>query len=410
MYPVLLDLGFYELRSYGVFVAIAIVAGIWFSARGARLKGLDPSAITDASWPIVVAGLVGARLYYIAFSEPAYYLAHPFEILAVWHGGLSVHGALLGGLAAALWDIRRRGVRFWRFADAVAPGLILGQTVGQIACLLNGDTYGRPTTLPWAITFTDPRAMAPLGVPLHPIQIYELFAYLAVFLVVWQVSRHAKQDGAVILSYAVAYGVVRFAMEFFRGDPPVVAGIIVPQAMSVLLLAGALVAWLSMFAPLAVPRRRAAEVAGPVARDPASFVRKGLLLLLPIGAGAVAVGSLSALRSPRDRGYHAVARWRIPGGAGRFIAVGPEPTPDELRALGEQLREEFQPLNNAVVMIFDDAEAARQARRGSRIIGEERYQAALAHQRAMYVKQAARGEDSLVIYDRYPSAREVIRY
>ncbi|MBI3028654.1 MAG: prolipoprotein diacylglyceryl transferase [Candidatus Rokubacteria bacterium] len=243
MYPVLLDLGFYQLRSYGVFVAVAILAGIWFAAREARRKGLDPAVVMDAAWPIVMAGLVGARLYYIAFSAPAYYLAHPFEIFAVWHGGLSVHGALLGGLVAGLWHIRRRKLPFWKFADVVAPGFILGQTVGQIACLLNGDTYGRPTDLPWAITFTDPRAMAPLGVPLHPIQIYELFAYVAVFLVVWQVSGQAGRDGAVILTYAVAYGIVRFAIEFFRGDPPVVAGLVVPQAMSVLLVAGAVAVW-----------------------------------------------------------------------------------------------------------------------------------------------------------------------
>lgn len=243
MFPVLLDLGFYQLRSYGVFVAVAILTGVWFSAREARRKGLDPSVVTDAAWPMVVAGLIGARLYYIAFSEPAYYLAHPFEIFAVWHGGLSVHGALLGGLVAGLWHIRRGSLGFWRLADLVAPGIILGQTVGQIACLLNGDTYGKPTTLPWAITFTDPRAMAPLGIPLHPIQIYELLAYFAVFLVVWRVSQHARRDGAVILTYAVAYGIVRFAVEFFRGDPPLVGGVIVPQAMSVLLVAGALLAW-----------------------------------------------------------------------------------------------------------------------------------------------------------------------
>ena len=243
MYPVLLDLGFYQLRSYGVFVAVAILTGIWFSTREVRRKGFGPSVVTDSVWPIVGAGLVGARLYYIAFNQPAYYLAHPFEILAVWHGGLSVHGALLGGLLAVVWYIRRRGLPFWRFADIVAPGLILGQTVGQIACLLNGDTYGKPTTLPWAITFTDPQAMAPRGIPLHPIQIYELLAYLADFLIVWQVSRHAKQDGVVFLTYGVAYGVSRFVMEFFRGDPPVVAGIIVPQALSVLLVAASLGAW-----------------------------------------------------------------------------------------------------------------------------------------------------------------------
>lgn len=396
MYPILLDLGFYQLRSYGVFVAVAILTGIWYSAREARRRGVDPSIVTDGAGLIVVAGLVGARLYYITFSQPAYYLAHPFEILAVWHGGLSVHGSLLGGLLAGVWHIRRRGLSFWRFADVVAPGLILGQTVGQIACILNGDTYGKPTALPWAITFTDPRAMAPLNVPLHPIQVYELLAYLAVFLVVWQVSRYAKQDGAVLLTYAIGYGLARFAMEFLRGDPPVVAGIIVPQALSVLLVVATLGAWLL--------RSPSPEGAG--------WGRRDFLVSLPIGAGAAGAALLAGLRSSHadGQGYQDVAQWRIPGGQGRFVAVGQQPTPDELRALGEGFREEFRRLDNAVVMVFDDPEAARQAREGSRTIGEERFQEALKRQRAMYLKSRERGEESLTIYRTYPRVCEVIRY
>ena len=259
MYPVLLDLGVYQLRAYGVFAALAILTSIWYAGREARRKDLDPALVTDAAWPIVLAGLAGARLYYVAFNDPGAYLARPLEVLAVWQGGLSVHGALLGGLVAGVWYVRRRGVSFWKFADIVAPGLILGQAVGQVACLLNGDTYGKPTTLPWAITFTDPRAMAPLGVPLHPIQIYELVAYLAVFLVVRRVSRVATRDGAVVLAYAVAYGVARFVMEFVRGDPPVVAGVIVPQAISALLVAVGVAVWGA--------RRRAAPDRGLVGAD-----------------------------------------------------------------------------------------------------------------------------------------------
>jgi phosphatidylglycerol:prolipoprotein diacylglycerol transferase len=243
MYPVLLDLGFYQLRSYSLFVAIAILTGIWFSAREARRRGLDPAVVTDAAVGIVVAGLVGARLYYILFNEPTRYLAEPLEILAVWHGGLSVHGGLLAGLAATAWYVRRRGLAFWTLGDVVAPGLILGQTVGQIACLLNGDTYGRPTTLPWAITFTDSRAMGPVGVPLHPIQVYELLAYGAVFLVVWAVVRRGARDGTVTLTYAVGYGIARFAVEFLRGDPPVVGGVMVPQAVSAALVTAAAATW-----------------------------------------------------------------------------------------------------------------------------------------------------------------------
>lgn len=153
-------------------------------------------------------------------------------------------GALLAGFAAGFWFLRKQGLPFWRFGDAVIPGLVLGQTVGQIACLLNGDTYGSPTTLPWAIVFTHPQAMAPLGVPLHPIQVYELVGYGLVFLAVQRVARSATPDGSVIVTYAVLYGAVRFGMEFFRSDPPVMAGIVVPQALSVLLaVAGAVGLW-----------------------------------------------------------------------------------------------------------------------------------------------------------------------
>lgn len=253
MYPILLDLGWWQLRSYGVFVALAIGVGIWWSAREGERRGFPRAVVYDFAQVVTIAGLVGARLYYVLFSEPATYLAHPWEIFAVWHGGLSMHGGLIAGILAGGWFIRRRGLPFRRFADAAVLGLILGQTVGQIACLLNGDTYGKPTRLPWVITFTDPHAMAPLASPLHPIQIYELLAYGAVFLVVQRVARSQVVDGATALTYAVLYGAARFAMEFFRGDPPVVAGVIVPQAVSALLVAAGLVgAWL-----IRQPARRA---------------------------------------------------------------------------------------------------------------------------------------------------------
>jgi phosphatidylglycerol:prolipoprotein diacylglycerol transferase len=259
MYPILVDLGFWQIRSYGVFVAVALVVGIWWSAREAERQGFERRLVYDAAWAISLAGFAGARLWYALFSEPATFLARPWEIFAVWHGGLSVHGALIAGTFVGARWIRRHRLPFWRFADVLAPGLILGQTIGQIACLLNGDTYGRPTDLQWAIVFTNPQAMAPLGVPLHPIQVYELLAYFVVFLVVHKVARSAMGDGAVLVTYAILYGSARFAMEFFRGDPPVVAGVIVPQAISVVLVVAAL-------ASLVILRRSVWRVQQPALR------------------------------------------------------------------------------------------------------------------------------------------------
>lgn len=242
MYPVLLDLGWWQLRSYGVFVALAVLVAVWWSAREGERRGFAREIVYDVAGIVAVVGFAGARIYYALASDAAMYLRHPWELLAVWHGGLAFQGGLVAGLAASVWFVRRRGLPFWRLGDVVVPGLILGQTVGQIACLLNGDTYGRPTTLPWAITFTDPRALAPLGEPLHPIQIYELIAYFLVFLGVQRVARSAAPPGATVLTYGVLYGVTRFVMEFFRGDPPMLDGVIVPQAVSVLLVAASGVA------------------------------------------------------------------------------------------------------------------------------------------------------------------------
>ena len=245
MYPILLDLGFWQLRSYGIVVAIALLVGIWWSAREAERRGFSRALVYDLAWVASLAGFAGARLWFAFFSEPALFLAEPWEIFAVWRGGLAFQGALVGGFLAGLWFIRRRALPFWRLAGAVVPGLALGQAVGQIACLLNGDSYGKPTTVSWAIVYTHPQALAPLGVPLHPVEVYELVGYFLVFLVVQRVARSAGREGQALVVYAVLYGVTRFAMEFFRGAPPVVAGILVPQAVSVLLVAAGLIgAWL----------------------------------------------------------------------------------------------------------------------------------------------------------------------
>jgi hypothetical protein len=181
------------------------------------------------------------------------------------------------------------------------------------------------------------------------------------------------------------------------------------------LAGGPVAAALAAAARIVVPRWRTANdhmPAGGPRPAGVSWGRRRLLVTLPVGAGAIGIGWLVERRSPPSAGreYQEVARWRLPEGEGWFITVGPEPTLDELRALGERLRAEFRHLDNTVVMIFDDPEAARQVRTGSRMLGEEGFQRALIHQRAMYLKSTARGEHSLTLYGGYPEVREVIRY
>lgn len=223
MYPVLVQLGTFELRSYGVIVALSFFLGLWLSAKEAKRTGLDPALVQDFAVYALLGGIIGARLYFVLFSNPAYFLQKPWEIVAVWHGGIGIIGALLGGFLTALWYCRRKQLPFWRFADTLAPGVILGQAVGMFACLLNGDSYGKPTDLAWAITYTDPRAMAPLNVPLHPVEIYEMATYFLVFLLVWQTREKYKTDGFAFLTYLAGYGAARFSVEFFRGSPAIFA-------------------------------------------------------------------------------------------------------------------------------------------------------------------------------------------
>ncbi len=237
MYPILARLGTFELRTYGVIVALSFLLALWLSTKEARRKGLDPALIQDFAFYALLGGIIGARLYYIVFSNPAYFLRNPWEIVAVWHGGIGILGALAGGSLVAIWFVRRNKLAFWRFADTLAPGVILGQAVGIFACLSTGDSYGKPTDLPWAITYTDPRAVAPLGVPLQPVEIYEMALYFLVFFLVWGTRKKFKTDGFVLLTYLAGYGAVRLAVEFFRGNPAMFAwGIPAAQVFGVALI------------------------------------------------------------------------------------------------------------------------------------------------------------------------------
>jgi phosphatidylglycerol:prolipoprotein diacylglycerol transferase len=162
------------------------------------------------------------------------------DVLAVWRGGLAIHGALLAGVATAVWYVRRHRLDFWRFLDTLAPAVILGQAIGRLGCFFNGDAYGVPTGLPWAVTFTDPRALAPHGVPLHPTQLYELGLNLALFGFLWWYRRRARFDGQLFLSYVGGYGLIRFVVERFRGDALQFAGgISAAQTLSALVVMAA---------------------------------------------------------------------------------------------------------------------------------------------------------------------------
>ena len=243
MYPILLEVGGFRLHSYGVVVLVATLVALWLAGREARRRGLGSEIVSDLAVPVVLAGFVGARLAYVLGWEPDLLWRDPVGVLAVWRGGLALHGGLLGGFAAGLWFCRRRRVSPWRMGDTVAPALILAQGIGRLACLLSGDSYGTPSDLPWAITFTNPEAIAPLGVPLHPTQLYEFGLDLGLFGLLWALRKRMAVDGRLFLLYAVGYGVIRVLTETVRGDRVELAmGLSLLQGASLALILAAAIA------------------------------------------------------------------------------------------------------------------------------------------------------------------------
>lgn len=241
MHPILIQIGDLQIRWYGVMIALAFLAGTLLGIREARRKGFDPERVYDLLFYVMIASLLGARLYYVAASNLSYFLEHPSQILAVWRGGLSLHGGLVGGLLAGVWFCLKRHLLFWSFADLLTPAIILGQAVGRGACVLNGCSFGKPTNLPWAIIFTDPASQAPHNVPLHPTQFYEMGTDALLFVALWNLRKRIRFDGQLFLIYAMAYAVARFILEIFRGDSLMIADVFpVPQVFSVLLFVTAL--------------------------------------------------------------------------------------------------------------------------------------------------------------------------
>jgi len=141
--------------------------------------------VADGAVWVGVAALAGGRALYLLQIDLPDLAMHPLHVFTIWHGGLSFYGGLVAAVAALLVFARRRGLAFGVAADVVAPAAAAGQTVGHIGCFIGGDSHGLPTTLPWAVTYTNPAAMAPLGVPLHPTQLHEAVGLGVLALALW---------------------------------------------------------------------------------------------------------------------------------------------------------------------------------------------------------------------------------
>lgn len=223
MFPKLFDLGPISIYTYGVLLAAAYLTGLWYASVRAGNRGLDRDRIMDLGIYIIISALVGAKLLLIVV-EFDHFRQNPAEIWTVLRAGGVFYGGLIVSVGVAFWFIRRHGLPLWTTCDAFAPGIVLGQAVGRLGCLMAGCCYGEPTELPWGITFTSPLAAAnvgtPLGVSLHPTQLYESGAALLILGGLLLAERRGRGfAGRTFWTYLLLYPTARFIIEFYRGDP-----------------------------------------------------------------------------------------------------------------------------------------------------------------------------------------------
>ena len=215
MHPILFRTPFFTIYTFGVLLAAAYLSALGWVVRSARRHGLDGDQFMSLGTWAIVGALVGAKamLWIRSGGEPSSLLAAAGD----FYGGFI--GALI---ASAMFFWRHPKIPVWRAADICAPAIALGQAIGRLGCFMAGDDYGRPTSLPWGITFTNPDAAeiggVPLGVKLHPVQLYESAVCLVLFGVLVWLERRRHRDGDVILTYTALYAIARFILEFFRGD------------------------------------------------------------------------------------------------------------------------------------------------------------------------------------------------
>ena len=222
MYPELFRIGSFPINTYGVFLAIAFLSAILITVKLAERDGLPRERIYDLSLWMLLASLVGSKILML-FTEPEY-RENPLGLLSLdfLRSGGVFYGGLVGAVIAGYLLMRRYQLPWWKTADACAPGIAIGNFFGRQGCFAAGCCWGKPTSLPWGVQFSElghEITGVPIDQHLHPTQLYESFAMLLVFFGLLWLHKRKRFDGQVILVYALLYASIRFAIEFVRDDP-----------------------------------------------------------------------------------------------------------------------------------------------------------------------------------------------
>jgi phosphatidylglycerol---prolipoprotein diacylglyceryl transferase len=258
-------LGPIVVYTYGVLLAAAYLLGLQLARVRARARGLDANRVLDLGIYIIIAALIGAKLLLLV-TDLRSFSSNPRELLTLARSGGVFYGGLILAVVVAVIYIRRIGLPLWTTCDVFAPGIAIGHVVGRFGCLFAGCCYGKPTTMPWGITFTDPFAAAnvgtPLNQPLHPTQLYEAGAELLILIVLLATERKGRPyPGRTFWLYMLLYAVSRFIIEFFRGDERGAVGMFSTSQFISILLAPLAVAMLVYLARQTTPEPKRARKA-----------------------------------------------------------------------------------------------------------------------------------------------------
>lgn len=277
MNPIFLKLGSIEIRYYGLMYAISFLLAIYIGKKWGKSKGINEETIENFAFTAIISGLLGARIYYVLFNLD-YYGQNLLEIPAVWHGGLAIHGAIIGGFLGSLGFALKKKINLWDLTDIAAPLLLMGQGIGRIGNFMNGEVHGVPTftplniifssnskffewyntyqnssleiqmkfkeLVPWGVVFPSgsPAGDEFPGVALHPAMLYEMILNLIGFgVLVYLFKMKNFNKGIITMIYIVFYSLIRIFVSFFRAEDLMVMGMRAPHLTSLIMMIMALV-------------------------------------------------------------------------------------------------------------------------------------------------------------------------
>ena len=272
MNPILFSIGKIKITYYGLMYAISFVLGIELGKRYGKQRGISPETVENYAFVAMISGLIGGRLYYVLFNLD-YYLNYPADIIAVWKGGMAIHGGILGGIIGTCIYGAVKKINPLLLGDIAAAPLLLGQAIGRIGTLMNGEIYGVPVFTPFKVIFTlKPKfyewysyylslpiseqmnfknkvpwgIVFPSGSPagnefpnlaLHPAMLYELVLNFIGFLFIWFYLKNKKYaDGTIWCSYIIIYSIIRIFVSFFRAEDLMFFALRAPHLISILLI------------------------------------------------------------------------------------------------------------------------------------------------------------------------------